>query len=73
MDDWEKMRKFLGNVPLDIVQRTFKHTTQIGTLPPSSNLQRPLKSLNPALNLYYRNEVDAIDQIFVNVPTIDGG
>ena len=38
LEDWEKKRKYLGNVPADIVQRTFKHTTQIGTLPPSSHL-----------------------------------
>ena len=71
MEDWERMRKYLGNVPADIVQRTFKHTTQIGTLPSSSYLQRQFKSPNPALNIHRRNGADAIDQIFVKVPAID--
>ena len=29
MEGWERKRKYSGNVPTDIVQRTFKHTTQI--------------------------------------------
>ena len=61
MKDWERKRKSFGNVPADIVQRTFKHTTQIGTLPPSSHLQRQFKSPNPALNLHCRNEANATD------------
>ena len=60
-------------MPADTVRRTFKHTTQISTLPPSSHLQQQFKSPNPALNLHYRNEADAIDQIFTKVPAMDGG
>ena len=71
--DYERMRKYLGNIPADIGRRTFKHTTQIGTLPPSSHLQRQFKSPNPALNLHRRNEADATDQIFEKVPAMDGG
>ena len=70
--DYERMRKYLGNIPADIVRRTFKHTTQIGTLPPSSHLQRQFKSPNPALNLHCRNEADATDQIFAKEPALDG-
>ena len=51
-DDWERQRKYFENVPTDIVRRTFKHTTQLGVLPPSSHLQRQFKSPNPALNLH---------------------
>ena len=36
--DWERMRKYLGNVPAETVQNIFKHTTQIGTLHPFSHL-----------------------------------
>ena len=32
VEDWERMRKYLGNVPDDTVRNTFKHITQIGTL-----------------------------------------
>ena len=66
------MRKYFGNVPAETVRNTFKHTTQIGTLPPSSHLQRQFKSPNPALNLYRRNEADATNQIFAKVPAMDG-
>ena len=27
MEDWERKRKYLRNLPADIVRRTFKHTT----------------------------------------------
>ena len=73
MIDYERMQKYFGNVPADIVRRNFKHTTQIGTLPPSSHLQRQFKSPNPALIIHYRNEADTTDQIFAKVPAIDGG
>ena len=39
MEDWEK-RKYFSNAPADIVRCTFKHTTQVGTLPPSSHFQQ---------------------------------
>ena len=71
--DWERMRKYLGNVPAEMVQNPFKHTTQIGTLPSSSHLQRQFKSPNPALNLHRQNEADTTDQIFAKVPAMDGG
>ena len=73
MKDWERKRKYLGNVPAEIIQRTFKHTTQIGTLPPSSHLQQEFKSPNPALDLHRQNEANATDQIFAKVPAIVGG
>ena len=65
------MRKYFGHVPVDTIRRTFKHTTQISTLPPSSHPQRQFKSPNPALNFHRRNEADTIDQIFAKVPTMD--
>ena len=71
--DYEKMRKYFGHVPADIVRQTFKHTTQIGLLPPSTHLQCQFKSPNPALNLHRRNEADATDQIFSIDPAINGG
>ena len=71
--NYERMRKYLGNVPTDIVRRTFNHTTQNGTLPSSSYLQRQFNSLNPTLNLHRQNEDDATDQTFAKVPAMDGG
>ena len=72
-EGWERMRKYLGNVPAEMVRNMFKHTTQIGTLPPSSHLQRQFKSPNPALNLHRQIEADATDQIFAKVPAMDAG
>ena len=70
--DYERMRKYFGHVPADIVRQTFKHTTQIRLLPPSTHLRRQFKSPNPALNLHRRNEADATDQIFAKEPALDG-
>ena len=70
--DYDRKRKYTGHVPADIVQCTFKYTTQIGTLPPSTHLQRQFKSPNPALNLYRQNEADDTDQIFSKEPALDG-
>ena len=70
--DYERMRKYVGHVPADIVRQTFKHTTQTGLLSPSTHLRRQFKSPNPALNLHRRNEPDATDQIFATEPTLDG-
>ena len=57
--DYDRMRIYIGHVPAVIVRRTSKHTTQNGTLPPSTHLQRQFKSPNPGLNLHRRNEADA--------------
>ena len=43
--DYERMRKYFGHVPADIVRQTFKHTTQIGLLPPSTHLCRQFNLL----------------------------
>ena len=67
------MRKYFGNIPADMVCNTFKHTTQISTLPPSSHLQQQFKPPNPALNIHQQDEVDAKDQFFSKVPAMDGG
>ena len=73
MADYERKRKYLRNVPAEIVRLIFKHTTQICTLPPSTHLQRQFKSPNPFLDLHCQNEADSTDQIFAKVPAIDGG
>ena len=64
MEDWKKKRKYLGNIPVNIVQHALKHTTQIGTLSPSTHLKRQFKSPNPAFNLHCQNEANATDQFF---------
>ena len=56
-----------------MVCNTFKYTTQIGPLSPSSHLQRQFKSSNSALNIHQQDEADTTDQTFAKVPAIDGG
>ena len=73
MEYWERTKQYFGHVPADTVRRTFKHATQIGTLPPSSNLQRQFKSPNPALNIHRQSEADTTGQIFTQVPAMAGG
>ena len=37
-DDWERERKYFAYIPAKVVRNTFKHSTQLGVLPPSSHL-----------------------------------
>ena len=73
VEDWERMRKYVGYVPAKVVRNTYKYYTQHGVLPPSSHLQKRFKSPNPLLNLQRRNKADATDQIFSDTPAMDGG
>ena len=62
VEDWERMRKYFGNIPAKIVCNTYKHSTQHGGLTPSSHLEKWFKSPNLLLNLHRRNEAGATDQ-----------
>ena len=66
------MRKYFGYFPAKTVQNTYKYSTQHGVLPTSSHLQKRFKSPNPLLSLHQRNEADATDQIFSNIPAMGG-
>ena len=74
---FEKYRKYFPGIPLDIIKKTFKVTTQMGRIGaiPGYNLKHRLKSLNPALSIPRRNEPVATDTVYGprGVPAVDDG
>ena len=66
--DYEKVRSNFCFAPINAIKRTFKYTTQNQVLPPSSFLRKRYKSPHPFLNIRQRNEYDATDMIYANVP-----
>jgi hypothetical protein len=72
--DYESLRPFFGWLPLDVVQQTFKRTTQYARMPMSTYLKKRYKSPYPALNVHRRNEPVATDTVYSDTPAIvDGG
>ena len=71
--DYKAMCPFLGWLPKDIVQATFKRTTQYGRMPMTTYLKKRFKSPYPALNVHRRNEPVATDTVYSDTPAIDGG
>ena len=70
--DYESKRPFFGWIPVKTIKRTFDHCTQHMRLPPSTNLQKHLKSPNPGANIFHCWEPDATDMIHSNTPAICG-
>jgi hypothetical protein len=54
--DFQLLRPFVGWMSADIVQKTFKHTTQYTRLRTGTMLKKAFRSPHPALNVYRRNE-----------------
>ena len=71
--DYESKRPYFGWLPLERVKRTFEQCTQHMRLPPSTHLQKRLRSPNPGANIFHRREADATDMIYSDTPAIDGG
>jgi hypothetical protein len=66
--DFQKLRPLFGWLSTDIIQQTFKHTTQYACFPTATMLKK-----NPALYIYRRNEDVACDIMYSNVPAIFDG
>ena len=71
--DFNSLRPYLGWVPSNIVQLTFKHTTQFARTPISTILKKHYKSPFPALNVHRRDEPVATDTVYSDTPAIDNG
>ena len=71
--DWETLRCFFGWASVDMVERTFQATTQMGHLSNAVHLKKHYRSPNPTLNVHNRQEPVATDdgsmgaQIFVGM------
>jgi hypothetical protein len=71
--DFQKLRPLFGWLSTDIIQQTFKHTTQYARLPTATMLKKAFWSLNPALNIYRCNKDVACDIVYSDVPAIFDG
>ena len=74
--DFERYRKNFVGAPLDVVERTFESTTQMGRLGAVKGLKlwKRHKAPNPALNATRRNKAVAMDTIYgPRCPAVDNG
>ena len=71
--DWDSLRRFFGWASIDLVEKTFQVTTQMGRLSNAIHLKKHYRSPNPALNVRRRQEPVAMDYVYANVPAVDDG
>jgi hypothetical protein len=71
--DFKLLRPFFGWMSVNIIQKTFEHTTQYARLPTGTMLKKAFRSSHPAFNVYRRNEDVACDIIYSDVPAIFDG
>ena len=71
--DWETLRRFFGWASVDLVEKTFQATTQMGRLSNAIHLKKHYRSPNPALNVRHRQEPVATDYVYGDVPAVDDG
>ena len=71
--NYSSLRPFFAWLPTNIVQLTFKNTTQHAKTSISTILKKHYKSPFPALNVHRRDEPVATDTIYSDTPTIDDG
>jgi hypothetical protein len=67
------LRKFFAYLPVDVIQRTFQHSTQYAKTSISTILTKHYKGLYPALNVRRRAEPVATDFVEADTPAIDDG
>ena len=74
--DYDDLRKNFCGVPAEVVEKTFKNTTQLGRMGAVKGLKlwKRHKAPNPALNIPRRNEPVATDTIYgPGCPAVDDG
>jgi len=71
--DYKALHSQFAFLPADIIQKTFRSTTQYAHMPYNTVLWHHHKAPHPALNHFRREEPVATDTIVSDTPTIDGG
>src|SRR5688500_13679094 len=71
--DYEALRPYFGWLPLDVVKKTYKCTTQFARMPMSTVLKKHYKSPFPANNVHRCNKPIATDAVHLNTPAVDCG
>ena len=72
--DYNKLKEYFLNVPIDVIARTFDATTQYaqsGWI--TGHIENTYKSPFPALSCRRRNEYVATDTVYSDTPVIDNG
>jgi hypothetical protein len=68
---YESLHPKFGWLPADIIRETFCNMTQYVWLPGSEILKKRYKSPFPALNVFRREELVAMDTVYSDEPAID--
>ena len=71
--DWETLRRFFGSASIDLVEKTFQVTMQMGRLSNAIHLKKHYHSPNPALNMRRHQEPVTTDFVYADVPAVDDG
>ena len=71
--DYEALRPIFGWLPIDIIKKTFKSTTQYTRTPMSTIIKQHYKSSYPAFNVKRRDETIATDTVYSDTPVVDDG
>ena len=71
--DWETLQHFFSWASIDLVEKTFQVTTQMGRLSNATHLKKHYRSPNPALNVRHHQEPVATDYVYADVPAVDDG
>ena len=71
--DWETLRRFFGWASVDLVEKTFQVTMQMGRLSNAIHLKKHYRSPNPALNVRRRQEPVTTDYVYADAPAVDDG
>ena len=70
--DWTWMRECLAWKPLEVVKKTFEHTTQLAKNVLRLPMRQHFKSRFPGLNRRRLNETYSTDTLFASIPSIGG-
>jgi hypothetical protein len=71
--DFAQLRPNFAWLPENVVNQTFKNTTQYARMPMSTVLKKHFKSPFPALNVHRREESLATNTVYSDVPAVDSG
>ena len=73
--NFQHLQRFFAWLPSQLIERTFRNSTQYGYMPnsPDGNLFTRFHAPNPALNVHRFNDDILTDKIFSDTPAVDSG
>ena len=69
--DWETLRHFFGWAAVNLVEKTFQVTMQMGHLSNAIHLKKHYCSPNPTLNVHRHQEPVTMDYVYADVQAVD--